>query len=133
GEQQIFGRIGQLKRNLAVGQQAANVFQTQLDNFHQLLFAQRTEDDNVVHPVQKLRLEVAVQGIHHLLRGFIKFFLRTRTLGLQKGRADVRSHNDDRVAEINGAAAAVGQASIVHHLQQDVEYVGMRLLDFVEQ
>ena len=60
-EQQLFGRVGQLERNLAIGQQAANVFQAQLDDLHQLLLAQRPEDDDVVDAVQELGLEVRVQ------------------------------------------------------------------------
>ncbi len=32
GEQQFFGCVGQLERNLAVGKQAANVFQAQIDD-----------------------------------------------------------------------------------------------------
>jgi hypothetical protein len=51
----------------------------------------------------------------------------------QKFRAEVRGHDDQRVAEIDGAALTVGQAAVIEHLQQDVEDVGMRLLDLVEQ
>ena len=52
---------------------------------------------------------------------------------MQKRRADVRRHDDDRVLEIDNAAFAVGEAAIVHDLQKDVEDVGMRFFDFVEQ
>ena len=38
-----------------------------------------------------------------------------------------------RVAEIDGAALAVGQPAVVEHLQQHVEDVRMRLFDLVEQ
>ena len=38
-----------------------------------------------------------------------------------------------RVAEIDRAALAVGQAAVVEHLQQHVEDVRMRLLDLVEE
>ncbi len=48
-------------------------------------------------------------------------------------RAQVRGHHDDGVAEVHGAALAVGQAAIVQHLQQDVEHIRMRLLHFVQQ
>jgi hypothetical protein len=47
--------------------------------------------------------------------------------------AEVRGHDDDRVAEVDRAALAVGQAPVVEHLQQHVEDVRMRLLDLVEQ
>ena len=48
-------------------------------------------------------------------------------------RAEVRGEDQDRVAEVDGAALAVGQAAVVEHLQQDVEHLRVRLLDLVEQ
>ena len=47
--------------------------------------------------------------------------------------AEVRGHDDQRVAEVDRAALAVGQAAVVEHLQQHVEDIGMRLLDLVEE
>ena len=49
------------------------------------------------------------------------------------GRAGIRGHDDDDVAEIDLLAVVVGQLAVVHDLQEDVEQVGMRLLDLVEQ
>ncbi len=46
---------------------------------------------------------------------------------------DVRGHDQHGVLEVDRAALAVGQAAVVHHLQQHVEDVGVRLLDLVEQ
>ena len=39
----------------------------------------------------------------------------------------------DGVAKVDGAALAVGQAAVVEHLQQQVEDLGVGLLDLVEQ
>ena len=61
GEQKLFGCVGQFQRNLAVGQQAANVFQAQIDDLDELLFAERAEDDDVVDAVQEFGFEMAVQ------------------------------------------------------------------------
>jgi hypothetical protein len=47
--------------------------------------------------------------------------------------AGVGRHDDDHVAEIGLAPVVVGQRPVVHHLQQDVEDVRVRLLDLVEQ
>ena len=47
--------------------------------------------------------------------------------------ADVRRHDDDGVPEVDRAALRVGEPAVVEDLQQDVEDVGMRLLDLVEQ
>ena len=49
------------------------------------------------------------------------------------GGADVRRHDQHGVAEVDRAALAVGQATLVEHLQQDVEDLGVRLLDLVQQ
>ena len=50
-------------RDLAIGQQAAHVFQPQLDDLDQLFLAQRAEDDDVVDAVQELRPEMPVQSV----------------------------------------------------------------------
>ncbi len=38
-----------------------------------------------------------------------------------------------RVFEVDEAALRIGQATVFEHLQEQVEDVGMRFLDFVEQ
>ena len=68
---------------------------------------------------------------HHLIAhrvGVLAFGLRHQIFG-----AEIGGHDDQRVAEIDGAALAVGQPAVVEHLQQHVEHVRMRLLDLVEQ
>ena len=46
---------------------------------------------------------------------------------------DVRRHDDDGVAEVDRAALRIRQPAVVEDLEQDVEDVGVRLLDLVEQ
>ena len=70
------------------------------------------ELDDLVDPVEELRPEDVAQRFD---------------------RADVRGHDQDAVAEVDRAALAVGEASVVEHLQQHVEDLGVRLLDLVEQ
>jgi len=36
-------------------------------------------------------------------------------------RTEIRRHDDQRVAEVHGAALTVGQAAVIEHLQQHVE------------
>ena len=55
-----------------------------------------------------------------------------RRLG-EVGGAGVGGHDQDHVAEVDLLAVVVGQLAVVHHLQQDVEQVRVRLLDLVEQ
>ena len=54
--------------------------------------------------------------------------MRRQQLGAQ-----IRRHDDDRVAEIHRAALAVGEAAIVEKLQQNIENVGMGLFHLIEQ
>ena len=49
------------------------------------------------------------------------------------GGAGIGGHDQDDVAEIDDLAVVVGELPVIHHLQQDVEEIGMRLLDLVEQ
>ncbi len=70
------------------------------------------EDDDLVDPVQELRPEVLRHGL---------------------GRPDVRGHDHDRVAEVDRAALAVREPSVVEDLEEHVEDLGVRLLDLVEQ
>ena len=48
-------------------------------------------------------------------------------------RTGIGGHDQDHVAEIDRLAVMVGQFAVVHHLQQDVVEILMRLLDLVEQ
>ncbi len=52
---------------------------------------------------------------------------------MQIGGAGVGRHDDDDIAEVGLAPVVVGQRTVIHDLQQDVEDVRMRLFDFVEQ
>ena len=45
----------------------------------------------------------------------------------------VGRHHDDDIAEICLAPVVVGQRTVVHHLQQQVENIRVRLFDLIEQ
>src|SRR5438552_10432563 len=47
--------------------------------------------------------------------------------------ADIRGHDDDGVLEVHRVAQTVGELAVFKHLQQDVEDIRVRLLDFVKQ
>ncbi len=105
--------VGQLDLDAALAHTLDQPLDLQVDDLADLLARERVELDDLVEPVDELGLEG----------------------GLDAGDAarDVRGHDHDRVLEVDGAALAVGQAAVVHHLQQHVEDVGVRLLDLVEQ
>jgi hypothetical protein len=58
--------------------------------------------------------------------------LALEALGQQLA-ADVAGHQDDRVLEVDDVALAVGEAAVVEDLQQQVEDLGVGLLDLVEE
>ena len=92
------------------------------------------EDHHVVDPVQKLRAELAAKHLEHLrLHALVALRVSTAAVAENDVGADVRSHHDDRVLEIDRSALAIGQTAIVEDLEQRVEDVGVCLLDLVEE
>jgi hypothetical protein len=49
------------------------------------------------------------------------------------GSTRIRGHYQDHVPEIDALAVVIGQFAVIHDLQQNVEHIGMRLFDLVEQ
>ncbi len=96
-----------------------------------LLALQPMEQDDLVDAVQELGAEMRAHDGHHLVaHGVAVLALR---LVHEIFGAEIGGHDDERVAEIDGAALAVGEPAVVEHLEQHVEHVGVRLLDLVEQ
>ena len=48
-------------------------------------------------------------------------------------RAEVRRHDQNRIAEIDGISKAVGQLPIFKDLEQDIVHIRMRFFDFIQQ
>ena len=101
----------------------------QLDDLREVVFGERVEHDGVVEPVHELGPERLPHELHDLLT--LVFVGQGRVD--QNRRAQVRRQNQDDVLEVDGAPLAVGEAPVVHDLQQHVEHLGVRLLDLVEQ
>ncbi len=55
---QLLRFVRQLNADFPISQQTPQVFEPQVDDLRQLLSAERIKDDDVVHAVQELRLEV---------------------------------------------------------------------------
>src|SRR5262249_10881277 len=86
----------------------------------------------------ELWVESLSDGRHHHLFDFfaarIGVCLETeRPLLLNETGANVGSHDDDGVFEVDGVAECVGQNSVFKQLKQDVEDVRVRLFDLVKQ
>ena len=109
-----------------------------------LLLVQRQEHDGLVDTVEELWPYGLLQHLHELrfqrvgllrslvARGGKGSGVSTHTLAYQLA-SKVRRHDDDSVLEVHGASLVVGQPAVVEHLKQDVEHVGMSLLNLVEQ
>ena len=96
----------ELERDLPLGQPAAQVLEQEPDDLLDLGGLQRLEQDGVVHPVQELGPEVRAQLLEHgVARDRLDLALRVHALE-QERRADVAGHDDDGVAEVDGAARA---------------------------
>ena len=102
---------------------------------------QAVEDNDVIDSVQEFGGESALQGILDDPAAVVAFLVLLGLRGeaytgaevLQLPGPDVRRHDDDGVAEIHPAPEAVGQLSVIQGLQQQVEHIGVGLLDFVQQ
>src|SRR5687768_12811560 len=87
------------------------------------------KDDDIVYAIQKLRFEVSAQFLHHRI-----LYLFLITIGfLYFPRSEVRRHDQDGVFEINRTSLGIGQPAVVEDLQKHIEYVGMRLLNLIEE
>ena len=81
---------------------------------------------DLVHPVEELGAEVLAQLEPHALGNLVERAGPLSAASMSAARADVAGHDDDRVLEVDRPALPVGQASVVEHLQQDVEDVRVR-------
>ena len=51
----------------------------------------------------------------------------------KKTGADVRSHDDDRILEIDRVAETISQLAVFKDLQQDVKNIVVRFLNLIQQ
>ena len=116
----------------------ADLAQLEVDHVLHVVVVQVAEDDDVVHAIDELRPEdlfdlLRDAGLHALVvRVLIRLLEAERGLVLDRFGPGVRGHDQNRVAEVDVAAEAVGQPAFFHHLQQHVEHFGVGLLDFVQ-
>ena len=52
---------------------------------------------------------------------------------VQERRTEVARHDNDRVSEVDDAALAVGQTTVVEDLQEQLHKLARRLLDLVDE
>ena len=132
--QRLHGRRGNVERDATVVQALAHVGQLQLHDGLDVADRQGVERDDVIDTVEELGAERGSQRlVDGALHGFLGVLVAVLRELADELAADVARHDDDRVLEADHAALTVGQATVVEHLQQHVEHVGVRLLYLVEQ
>ena len=99
-----------------------------------LLPPQRTENQYLVHSVEKFRRERgAERGQHPVTSALPSAPPPESPASACRLPRPIGGHDDHRVAEIRPPPLRVGQTAVVQHLQEQIEYVRVRLLHFVEQ
>ena len=136
----VVGRIGKLDVHAVCDQALTQIVHQQVRNLGQVLARELLEHHDVVDTVEQLGAEQALELAHRtaldftrgeaLLAGGAK--TDTRILRDLAG-AHVGRHDNHGVAEVDRLTLAISQATLLQHLQQNVEDVGVRLLDLVEQ
>src|SRR5205085_479252 len=137
--QHIEGASSDLERLALALHLPVRLIEIELRNLSHFVHRQGREDDYLVDAIAELRREA-------LLCGFQNFVLDGAKVGGGLGaeaqrllelfeivRTQVRSHDHDRVRQINAPAATVGQPTFVESLQEEVHQVRRSLLNFVEQ
>src|SRR5260370_15977856 len=117
-----------------------------IENLTNLVGGKTLEDDHGVTSIEKLRAEHALQFLVYLLFRVLVApldligLVHDRGLESERGPrlvdvadAQVGGHDDDRVREVDHFALRIAEPAVLENLQQHVEDLGMRLLDFVEE
>ena len=129
--QPFTGSVIQLDRNIAIFKLHFKLHDKFVDNFRDHRWLQPGERNDRVQPVAEFRCKHPLDGF--FIVAFPLAAPDADRLLRHIGSAGIGCHNQDDIAEIDILAVVIRQASVVHHLQQNVEQVRMRLFDFIQQ
>src|SRR5580692_3715543 len=135
-DQLVLRRLGERELELPPFQELLEAYQLNVHDPPEILLRERAEEDDVVDSVQELRTKEVLELLaEDVAQGLAPFGgLEEPRFGLEDALgADVAGHDDDRVREIGGPAAPVGEAPVVEDLEEQVEDVHVGLLDFIEE
>jgi hypothetical protein len=107
-----------------------NVRQTRVQD-KRTVISTTHEDDDFVDTIDEFWREVLLDGTHHQVPG--GFLDGAVAHVVQVRRTQVRRHHDDRVPEIHDATLAIGEATIVQHLQEKRHEFTRSLFDLVDE
>ena len=117
--------VGEVDRHIAVGELSLQLHDEFVDDARDDLRRQMAKRHHRVEAVAKLRREQAIDRF-----AVISVVLRMREAdwrSRQIGRAGVGGHDQDDIAEVDRLAVMVRQLAVIHHLQKNIEKIGMRL------
>ena len=88
------------------------------------------EDHHFVDAINEFGTEIGFYFAHHCQLDDLIIISRhlLNHLGTEVG-----SHDNNSILEIHGASLSISHASIIKHLQQNIEYIRMRLFNLVQQ
>jgi hypothetical protein len=104
-----------------------------VDHLQDHLRAELAELHHGVEAVAELRGEQRSSAALALRGSMPRLRAEAHDLLAHLPRARVGGHDEHDVAEVGLLAVVVGQRGVVHHLEQDVEELGVGLLDLVQQ
>ena len=119
-------------------QEAGRAVELDADDLVDLAATQRGEDDGLIDTVEELWTDRLLQKAEYQLTRLVDSSLLTargdvgETLTDEVG-AEVARHDDDRILEVHQTALIIRQTTVIEDLQEDVEDVGVSLLDLVEE
>ena len=129
--QQFHCRVLHLQGDAVLLEHLPDTVELQPYHLLDLAVGEGVEDDGLVYSVQELGPDGLLQQVEHLLAGALEVLGR---LGiLEELAAQVTGHDDDGVLEVDSASLRVGETSVVEHLQQGVEDIGVGLLYLIEE
>ena len=124
--------------NVLFGKHLLHCGYLQAHHVGNLFLGEWQEHYRLVDTVEKLRANGLFQHFHHGVLGMLYHFVAVLVVHLLKLtlnvlRPEVRGHYDDGVLEVHHTALVVGKSSVVENLQENVEHIGMCLLNLVEE
>ena len=131
-----FAASEEIEVELAIGEELLQAAELDVDDPAQVGLGQRAEEDHVVHAVQELGPEESLELVaEHVAQRLAPLgVLEHLRIGVEDPlRAYVARHDHDGVREVRRAPPPVGEPPVVEHLEEQVEDVGVRLLDLVRE
>ena len=126
------GVVGQRDAAVHLREAVVLLSRDQIDDAQQLVLTERIKADDFVHAVKELRSEKVAQSPLGTASLFVRRAGKTKRVIRPRRGTKVAGHDHHSVAKVHRAALSVSNASIVEHLQEQVEDVGVGFFDFVQ-